>query len=325
MKNIAIIGAGQLGSRHLQALANLPDPVEIHVIDPFPESLKTAEKRYQQMSSPECESRVSYHAGIESLTTDIDVAIVATTANIRRRVVEQLLEKVAVRYFILEKVVFQSIADFDAVIELLDQHRALAWVNCPRRVYPFYRKLKQDLNNGTPVSMQVNGGNWRLVGNSIHMLDLFAFLTDRTDLSLFGEGLGYAPVENKRHGFIEFTGTMTGTTTRGDQLTLCSLPESEAPMIIEIVTTQERYLLSESEQKALCSSKSSQWKWDTIDLQLHFQSQLTDTVVQQIMDTGDCGLTTLEESYLLHKPMLEIFLLHAQKISGKKLERCDIT
>jgi predicted dehydrogenase len=49
MKSIVIIGAGQLGSRHLQALRLIDEPIRIQVVDPSHESLKVAEERFNQV------------------------------------------------------------------------------------------------------------------------------------------------------------------------------------------------------------------------------------------------------------------------------------
>ena len=38
MKTICIIGAGQLGSRHLQALKNVSKVLRVYVVDPFEQS-----------------------------------------------------------------------------------------------------------------------------------------------------------------------------------------------------------------------------------------------------------------------------------------------
>jgi predicted dehydrogenase len=46
MINIAIIGAGQIGSRHLQALSYLEEHAVIQVVDPLEQSRKTAEERF---------------------------------------------------------------------------------------------------------------------------------------------------------------------------------------------------------------------------------------------------------------------------------------
>ena len=77
MKNIALIGAGQLGSRHLQALAQVKQPISIQVIDSSSDSLKVAEARFNEVSS-NFKGKISFHNDISSLEKNIDVAIVAT-------------------------------------------------------------------------------------------------------------------------------------------------------------------------------------------------------------------------------------------------------
>ena len=49
MYQIGVIGAGQLGGRHLQGLARLSLPCEIDVVDPSPVSLDSARKRFSEI------------------------------------------------------------------------------------------------------------------------------------------------------------------------------------------------------------------------------------------------------------------------------------
>ena len=51
MFNVAIIGAGQLGSRHLQGLKLAASPLSITVMDSSEESLKVAKARYEDTST----------------------------------------------------------------------------------------------------------------------------------------------------------------------------------------------------------------------------------------------------------------------------------
>ena len=55
--NIAIIGAGQLGSRHLQGLKKAQLPMNIFVLDASEESLTICEQRYN-------ETALCYHSQI---------------------------------------------------------------------------------------------------------------------------------------------------------------------------------------------------------------------------------------------------------------------
>ena len=48
MVNVAIIGAGQLGSRHLSSLALSVNDLEIQVVDPFQGSLEVAKSRFEE-------------------------------------------------------------------------------------------------------------------------------------------------------------------------------------------------------------------------------------------------------------------------------------
>ena len=51
-KNIAIIGGGQIGSRHLQGLAKLSKQFQIYVVDPDKQALSIAKQRYLEVSEP---------------------------------------------------------------------------------------------------------------------------------------------------------------------------------------------------------------------------------------------------------------------------------
>jgi hypothetical protein len=47
-------------------------------------------------------------------------------------------------------------------------------------------------------------------------------------------------------------------------------------------------------------------------------------LVKHILNTGTCGLTTLEESFLLHRPFLTAFSEHFMKIIGKDYSKYPI-
>ena len=66
--NIAIVGAGQLGSRHLQGLAKSSNQLRIYVVDPDNKALSLSEKRYLDVSKSEF-NKVSYLQSIMDLPT----------------------------------------------------------------------------------------------------------------------------------------------------------------------------------------------------------------------------------------------------------------
>ena len=141
MYNIAIIGAGQLGSRHLQGLAKSSKQYQLYVVDPDEKALSIAKQRYEEVLIPTNKNNVSYHQNISDLPEKSEVAIIATTANVRRGIIESLLDKCSIKYLILEKVVFQRSEDFKPIQNLLLEKGVKTWVNCSRRSFSLYKNL----------------------------------------------------------------------------------------------------------------------------------------------------------------------------------------
>ena len=65
--HIAIIGAGEIGSRHLQGLALIDRRIDVSVVDPSHSSLKLAKTRFQEISVNEFLRSVKYSEPIEAL------------------------------------------------------------------------------------------------------------------------------------------------------------------------------------------------------------------------------------------------------------------
>ena len=116
MKNLVVIGAGQLGSRHLQALAKVSFPVKIEVVDPFAESLEIARARFDEMPSNSNIYGINFYSSISELSKKIDLAIIATTADIRAEIIHALIEHCDVKNLVLEKVLFQQPDEYRVII-----------------------------------------------------------------------------------------------------------------------------------------------------------------------------------------------------------------
>ena len=102
MFKVYIIGAGQIGSRHLQALKGVKTPLGIVVVDPSKESLGVAAQRYNQVPSGRLTHTVNYLQQVPN-NQNVDLAIIATTSNIRAQIIRSLVKTNRVRYLILEK------------------------------------------------------------------------------------------------------------------------------------------------------------------------------------------------------------------------------
>ena len=325
MYKIALIGVGQIGSRHLQALAQTKIPIFVEVVSRSLQSLVKAKERFDKIQNTGFFKSVKYFQTIKSLSNSIDIAIITTNADVRKKVVEELIQYKKTRFLILEKVVFQSIQDFEDIIELLKINQVKAWVNCPRRMYKFYQEVQKHIGNGEQIIYNIRGGNWGMGCNSIHFIDLISFISGETDFSITSSDLDTEILTSKREGFLEFTGAIHGISSNGSKFSLISYKEPNAPCVIKISGDTSRYIIFESDGKAIQAHKSKSWEDEEVQFQVPFQSQLTHLAVSKILGTGQCDLTPLELSLRFHKPLLEAFTQHLEHVMKRRYERCPIT
>jgi len=227
-----------------------------------------------------------------------------------------------VKYLILEKVVFQRSEDFVPIQKLLIDSGVTSWVNCGRRSFQFYKRLKNEIKH-EKINIKVEGNNWGLACNSIHMIDLFAFLTGRTDFDFDIDGLDNLIVDSKRNGFKELIGSFTIRTEGGDILELIDNNKYVGDMMISISYDNLRYEIIESKGLVFKHSSDLNPVKDTIYVPL--QSELTGSVVDQILETGASSLTLYDECMRYHIPMLDAFNKHFTKINNKTSTICPIT
>ena len=325
MYKIALIGAGQIGSRHLQALAKSEIPISVEVVSRSSQSLVKAKERFEEIQGSGFVKNIKYLQAIKNLSNSIDIAIIATNADVRRNVIEELVQYKKTRFLLLEKVVFQSTQDFHEIIELLKINQVKAWVNCPRRMYPFYLEVQKHLGNGEQVVCDIRGGNWGMGCNSIHFIDLISFVSRETNFSITRSDLDLRILDSKREGFLEFTGSLHGITKNGSKFSLISDKESSMPCVINIMGDTSRYTIFESEGKAIQAHKSKNWKDEEIQFQVPYQSQLTHIATSKILVTEQNDLTPLELSFRFHKPLLETFTQHLEYVMKRRYKMCPIT
>lgn len=325
MKRIAVVGTGEVGSRHLQGLSTLPSAAHIYGVDPDPDSRKLARERWKEVRTNRHE--VAFCESIEDLpVADLDLGIVATTSAHRRAAVESLLGAVAVDNLVLEKVLFQRLADYEAVESLLNREGVRAWVNCTRRTQSSYQNLRTTISEG-PIDIYVTGTDWALASNGIHFVDLFGWITGLREFTWNRSGLDEEILENRREGFKEVVGKLSLSADDGSSLTLRSFRGPPTNPVVHVSTPRQRWTLLESENRLLRRSwtKDGDWELESTTARLEYQSELTGDVATDIFDSDQCELTAYGESATYHRPYVRTLLEHFDAVLGTSLDRCPIT
>lgn len=325
MMKIALIGAGQLGSRHLQALAKIDIPVTLQVVDPSENSLKIAEERYLEIPENENINSIDFLSQIDELNADIDLCIIATNADVRFPVFQEFVFKKNVSNMVLEKVVFQSEQQFEDANNIISKNGISCWVNCPFRMFPIYNKLKEMMAEDREINLQVSGGDWGLACNAIHFIDLLAFFSGDTSYKLDVSGLDPRVRQSKRKGFIEVTGKLTGIFSNGSRIELESIVGTEEPIRISINNSQVKAVLYESRGIAKIAKRENNWDEKVLEFRVSFQSERTHLVAKKILESGTCQLTGFNKSSLLHQPFLDAIKKHIETVEHRKYHCCPIT
>ncbi len=320
--NIVLIGVGGIGFRHFQSLMNLEhDKINLFLIDVNAEALNKA-KEFEKSKHNKFINIVCYE-NINHLKEAIDIAIIATSSLVRKKIFEQLISTVSIKYVIFEKFLFPQICDYDEVNQIIEKNGIKAYVNCPCRMYPGYIELKKRINPNDRLDVLLYGSNWGLACNVIHTIDVMGFLLDTydeltVDTSLLDEEI----IESKRNGYVEFTGKLICEIGEKVRILFDSEKTGESDYCLTLFCKNSIITISEMNQTMKISQNGST---QVYEFPIFYQSQLTDKIVLEIIKEGKCGLTKYKDTVQWHKTLLEAFSLKYSIKDSSKTGYCPIT
>lgn len=324
MYKFAVIGVGGLGSRYIQSLASLKVDAVVFAVDLSDDSLNKSKQLFDSMNPADnVELRLCHN--IDELDEEIDIAAIATTSKPRRALTEQLLNGKKVKYLILEKVLFTELADYEAVGNLIKEKNVKTWINCSRRLFPFFKRLKDEFA-GRNVRFVLSGGLWGIGCNSIHYIDLIDYITNNSNgIEIYTDKIDNEIISSKRGGCIEFTGTLEGKTDKCDYFALTSSPEKMYVPSYTISAKDKVCVVNESQQKAYLFKAENNWNPEELEVKAYYQSTITSQLFEQIVSTGDCLLPDYETACREHMPFLAAMLDFINKDKEEKVKSCPIT
>jgi predicted dehydrogenase len=313
--NILISGFGQMGCRHAQSLLTSNDDYSIHIIEPSDEAFETGLSTIGASKND-----FTRYQKIEELNAPIDLAISATCSKPRYSILLDLIEY-GIKYFLLEKVVFQSLEQFDIIIEKLKSNGAVAYSHFPRRYYKNFTELKSIIRkSNSPISINVYGGNNGIGCNAIHFMDLFEFLTGSNickSSSCLKEDKDY---DRRGPDYTDVNGLLVLENYNKDQLSIYFDPTFRAGVTEIIENSDEKYIFSTRDKKEY------QFINDNIDqkeFEVLYSSELTKILVKDILE-GNTKLPTVEETRNAHSYLFKMIMFAlGKKLNSKTL--CPIT
>jgi len=318
MSVVLLIGAGQLGSRYLQGLVVSKHDLEITVVDPSSESLRTAKSRWIEAGGEKSSHQVRWLESLPSNLQRVDVALIVTSSKGRANLVEKIAKSINVRYWVLEKVLTQSVEELRAIQSALARCDG-AWVNTPRRMMSWYQSLKNAFANRGSLEVSYSGGLWGLACNSIHVIDLVAWWSGEALVAVDTSDLDHHWYESNRAGYFEITGELVAHFSAGTSLHLSSKEGAQAQPIQ--VALSDGVIWEVDEPAGTARSSTG----EQLDGRIEFQSQLSGRLVNDILQRGKCDLPSLDESSSMHKIFLDAMLAHWNLSQNRDDDRVPIT
>ena len=252
------------------------------------------------------------------------MAIIATCSDIRAEVFRKLLKKTKIKYLVLEKLLFNKKGDYKSIGTLLKKTKIKTWVNCPMRTMPFYKSIQPEFK-GQKIAYYGTWGGGGLMTISIHYLDQMVFMTGSDDFTVNTEGIDPKPVLSKRKGFLDLTGALRVLFKNGSVGNFVCFKDSDFPDLVQFHCDKVGCISKEKEGKALVSRAKDNWQWKEVEARVPFQSQLTTTLVENILLKGTCDLVEYEQSAKIHLQLLEPVLKFINKQSGRKYKEYPFT
>ena len=327
-KSIVLIGTGNVGSRHLQALARLPYDLTIQAVEPDPQAQSRARALLESTPPGQCDVSVEWLTGLDGIHTCPDLTVVATTSKGRANLIEKLLAT-GHRRLLIEKVVCQSTDEYDGLLSSVSHHDAKAWVNCIYRYYPYFTEIRDLLEDKGDLCFSAVGSNNGLGCNAIHLLDIVCMLSGTQGISLDGSALHNDIMPCPRgEDFVEFAGLITARTDNGNWASVNFHPGiPPRSLLINILASGVKVFLEDraSVAKAFISREENDWQWEEHDYGDLFLSRLATGIAQSILESDTCDLPSVEDLYQLHDELFRVFCSHLEAVTANRAPICPIT
>ena len=323
-----LIGAGALGSRHLQSLVELArykNVENVEIADTNRAALDLARSRAEEilMTLPVTKRpRLFFFTDIADFTLRRpDLCIIASSSRPRCAILHSLLDFVVPKQLVLEKFLFPDFDDYAVAGRLLRNAGVDAWVNCPRASSPGYQWVKKKLAGAGKIEMAVSASNFHLMSNSIHHIELFRFF-----LNAGGTAVQFGSIDRigelkpaRREGYVDAEGYFSCTVGES-RLSIKSDAAGSKPVTIDI-TTDNGIRIHINEAEGTIKFKGSPGD-EKRSLELRQISDLAE-IWADLID-GTTLLPTYENSSNLHKQFLH-FVAPVFKGMPDALPRFPIT
>lgn len=302
MHRIIIIGTGNIGKRHLQAVAKLDIDYDLLCFDIFQPSLDSiatfCKENDLQIKNIDMTTNFSR---ILDFINERTIIIVATTAKGR----EDILEKVVARQplaIISEKPVCQRPKEYEALLQLAKDYSVPVYVNFSRHLSPHYQEIYSEIEGAQRPHISFLFSNVGFGCNGIHFLELATWLFRAETYEIIASEVT-STYASKRKGFSDFSGKLI-LRMDGGKICTVSISDDTAVDLVEVVLPRKLYTIFETLGKKIVVDQEKK-KIDVLEFRYELCSQIMDGVLLDIINGKTPMLPSIQQTHLAHKILFE--------------------
>ncbi|MAC42251.1 MAG: hypothetical protein CMJ05_10770 [Pelagibacterales bacterium] len=305
--NILLVGYGNIGKRYLEGILKSQLNITVLIIDNNID--EEFEDKFKDLKNKNLHFSNSYK---KFKKLDINLLINTTYATGRLDLIKSYCNYFNVKNLILEKVVENNLENIKEFKKLkLDN----CWVNTFLRTLDVFKEIKNKSNG--KIKMKVSGGNWGLLCNTIHYIDLLAFISESSPEKILKQDFHGKFIRAKRKGFLEIYGSFQ------------ILYKDESILDLECID-------SDQELKIEYERGSYKYNYNLISgvfennnqsriIKVPYQSDMTTDLINNILIHQKCELTNLEDSLKFHEFFLKFIIDFKNHIDNLKSTSINIT
>lgn len=302
MVRIIIIGIGNIGKRHLQAISNLSIEFEVFCYD----KMKTAMYSVPDFCANNNIKIKNLHYlysinDVEKKINNTTIVILSATSKNRIDTLKMVLNKNPLS-IIAEKPLVQNLTDYEQIMRISKKNKVPIYINFIARVQPFYQKIYEDVKEEKEFVFYANMPKWGISTVGIHQFDLLCWLFRVNSYKMVASNLK-SIYETKRKGFYDMVGSIILETEKRNICVFNNM-ENESIASIQIITSNKVYNIFEEQKKMLLIEKENAIELKEINFV--YVSQYINIVIESIISTNSSiMLPNIEEGYIAHKILFE--------------------
>ncbi|NTS75357.1 Gfo/Idh/MocA family oxidoreductase [Catenovulum sp. SM1970] len=298
MLNILLVGAGQLGSRHLQSFALLKTPCHMYVIEPNDASRVRAKERWDEVNKDN-HHLITFCNFDDVRSLKLDAAIIATLSIGRLNILKMVCE-LSVQHILCEKTAFQSISDYEAAISTAAEKKVNVRLNYSYRLSETIKHYLTLVK--PPIDIEIIGSNVELGCNLIHYLDLFSLFNSTKVTELEVPQLLIEDNNTRSTSLKSFYGLVEGKAENGAAFKASFSNESNLDYQIIFSSQKEIAVINESQGHFSVGNEK-------VEFNIPYASKTTAFEVLEMLK-GKSSLPTLQDSYLNNSLLLNAINCH---------------